>query len=1007
MKKTDRHFTKIAALGSASVILLTQMIIPSGGMLQAAAATIPDVPFVLQVAPACGRKVVDIAGGNTSEGTNCQLYERNNSAAQAFRAVPAGNGYYYLLLASTTDKVLDVAGGKGYSGCNVQLYTANGTDAQLWKFENAGEEIAYYIKSKTGYYLDISGGSFEDGTNIQVYEGNQSLSQLFYFKKNYDANAAISYAYKYTDNNSKPSNPDYKNYDDNGGDCANFGSQCINAGGFVTSSDWNPVYADDHKLKHDNGQFNWVNAGGLEKYLQSLGYPISYIRSENDLNRIHKGDIVFLTDNSGTPYHTTICSVGGGNPKYCAHSVWRKDQDYSFSTFQNGIIVDMSFSGSANVSLPAPKSTGAAQQQAQTVQPTASNGQVCRTQAEAIAWSNARIAEKWGVDVDNYAGCQCVDLTKAYISYLTNGKTPNFYANAFEYASFNLPDGFTRTYSNPQPGDIVVWDKNKGSAGSYGHVGLVTGISGGTITVAETNYSGMMYVTVHDHPASTVTCYIRPSWVSSTPYEPSTNLQPGRYKVITTVGVNVRAQASQNSTLIAAASPGVTFVVTEVRNGYGYTPEIYSWVGNTQSNHAGWVLINADCCEYLGAADPVVTQQPAQNTDLRPGRYKVITPVGVNVRAQASQNSTLIAAASPNVTFVVTEVQNGYGYTPEIYSWVGNTQSNHAGWVLINADCCEYLGEAVNTTEKPAATTTKATTTTTTTTIKTTTTTTVPPVPKLAGDVNTDGAIDVSDAVALARFVAEDDVTISSVGRNNADADGNSAINSDDVITILRMIAHLPVNTWKLDDGKTSANSIKSEYWEYDIVSKKTSGTPTMQGWKLVSTGWKQTGTGTYLYADFPSGFSQSDARYQAIGKSAGKNTESETAKRLYGSAAVKEYIYWHWSYPMAEKCSENDRFIGEYNGDITPAGTCTVWEAFTSAENVTPSDKSGKACKLIGHSDGYSFWWFKLPVYQQSYTDYQKQYTFEKTEHFKSDKAPAANQNAVNIRHYVLTESA
>lgn len=913
MKKTDRHFTKIAALGSASVILLTQMIIPSGGMLQAAAATIPDVPFVLQVAPACGRKVVDIAGGNTSEGTNCQLYERNNSAAQAFRAVPAGNGYYYLLLASTTDKVLDVAGGKGYSGCNVQLYTANGTDAQLWKFEDAGEEIAYYIKSKTGYYLDISGGSFEDGTNIQVYEGNQSLSQLFYFKKNYDANAAISYAYKYTDNNSKPSNPDYKNYDDNGGDCANFGSQCINAGGFVTSSDWNPVYADDHKLKHDNGQFNWVNAGGLEKYLQSLGYPISYIRSENDLSRIHKGDIVFLTDNSGTPYHTTICSVGGGNPKYCAHSNWAKDRDYSFSTFQNGIIVDMSFSGSANVSLPAPKSTGAAQQQVQTVQPSASNGQVCRTHAEAIAWINARIAEKWGVDVDNYAGCQCVDLTKAYISYLTNGKTPNFIANAFEYASFKLPDGLTRITSNPQPGDIVVWDKNKGSAGSYGHVGLVTGVSGGTITVAETNYSGMMYVTAHDHPASTVSCYIRPSWVSSTPYEPSTNLQPGR--------------------------------------------------------------------------------------------YKVITPVGVNVRAQASQNSTLIAAASPNVTFVVTEVKNGYGYTPEIYSWVGNTQSNHAGWVLINADCCEYLGEAVNTTEKTAATTTKATATTTT--IKTTTTTTVPPVPKLAGDVNTDGAIDVSDAVALARFVAEDDVTISSVGRNNADADGNSAINSDDVITILRMIAHLPVNTWKLDDGKTTASAVKSEYWEYDIVSKKTSDAPKMQGWKLVSTGWKQTGTGTYLYADFPSGFSQSDARYQTIGKSAGKNTESETAKRLYGSAAVKEYIYWHWSYPMAEKCSENDRFIGEYNGDITPAGTCTVWEAFTSAENVTPSDKSGKACKLTGHSNGYSFWWFKLPVYQQSYTDYQKQYTFEKTEHFKSDKAPAANQNAVNIRHYVLTESA
>lgn len=520
---------------------------------------------------------------------------------------------------------------------------------------------------------------------------------------------------------------------------------------------------------------------------------------------------------------------------------------------------------------------------------------------------NACIAEKWGVDVDNFAGCQCVDLIKFYIKYLTGGKTPNFLANAFEYASFKLPDGFTRIYSNPQPGDIVVWDKNKGGAGNYGHVGIVIGVNGGTITVAETNYNGMMYVTVHDHPTSTVTCYIHPSFVPSTP--------------------------------------------------------------------------------------------PALSTDLRPGIYKVITPVGVNVRAQASQNSALIAAASPDATFVVTEIKNGYGYTSEIYSWVGNTQSNHAGWVLITPDCCEYLGEAVQTTEKPAATTTKATTTTTTTT-----TTTAPPVPKLAGDVNTDGVIDVSDAVSLARFVAEDDVTISSAGRNNADADGNSTINSDDVITILRMIAHLPVNTWKLDDGKISASTVKNEYWEYDIVSKKTSDKSAMQGWDLVSADWKQTGTGIYQYADFPSGFSQSDARYQAMGKSAGKNTESETAKRVYDNATVKEYIYWHWCYPMAEKCSENDRFIGEYCGERTQAGTCTVWEAFTSTENVNPSDKSGTACKLTGHSDGYSFWWLKLPVYEQSYSDYQKQYTFQKTEHFKSDEAPAADLNAVNIRHYVLT---
>ncbi len=1003
---------KIASVIAAAVVFVSGLFAvfqSACGMLQAitaSALSVPDSTVVIQTLAEANNLAVDIEGGNLTEGTNCQLYDRNNSAAQICRFISAGSGYYYILLAKTKNMVLDVKGGKGFSGCNVQLYSANGSDGQLWTLESTDEEGAVRIKSKTGFYLDVSGGNFENGTNIQVYDGNQSLSQKFYLNKAYDPNDAITYARKYSEDTGKYTGVYNKNFTTdfvlNGGDCANFGSQCLFAGHFTLTPDWNPVYPGGDK-NYSNGQLNWIRANGLKNYLESLGYPIRRIQSKDDLNLIHKGDIVFKINDKGEVSHTTICSDVSGTPKFCAHSAWRRDHEYLdvYDQFINGYIVDLTFSDSAKVSLPAPRNTGAAQQTVQTVQPTASNGQVCRTPVETMAWIRARVAEKWGEDVDGFAGCQCVDLIKFYIKYLTGGKTPNFIANAFEYAYFALPDGFTRITSNPQPGDIVVWDRDKGSAGSYGHVGIVMSVNGGTITVAETNYSGMMYVTVHDHPTSTVTCYIRPSFVSSNQPAVSTNLQPGRYKVITPIGVNVRAQASQDSTLIAAASPNVTFVVTEIKNGYGYTPEIYSWVGNTQSNHAGWVLINTDCCQYLGAADYVDTQQPVQNTNLQPGRYKVITPVGVNVRAQASQNSTLIAAASPNVTFVVTEVKNGYGYTPEIYSWVGNSQSNHAGWVILDADCCEYLGEAVKTTEKPA-TTTKTTTTTTTTT--TTSTTTAPPEPKLAGDINTDERVDVSDAVLMARFVAEDTVNISTAGRRNADADGDGMLNSDDVITILKMIAHLPVDTWKEDDGKTQTGTVKSEYWEYDIVSKKTADAPTMQGWKLVSTGWQQTGTGTYQYADFPSGFSQSDARYQAIGKSAGKNTESETAKRVYGNAAVKEYIYWHWCYPMAEKCSENDRYIGEYNGDQTPAGTCTVWEAFTSAENVNPSDKSGTACKITGHSDGYSYWWFRLPVYQQSYTDYQKQYTFEKTEHFKSEKAPAANQNAVNVRHYVLT---
>ncbi len=60
------------------------------------------------------------------------------------------------------------------------------------------------------------------------------------------------------------------------------------------------------------------------------------------------------------------------------------------------------------------------------------------------------------------------------------------------------------------------------------------------------------------------------------------------------------------------------------------------------------------------------------------------------------------------------------------------------------------------------------------------------------GDVNCDKSVDVSDAVLLARLLAEDpEVVISEQGLANADADHNGKCNSNDVIQILRAIAKI------------------------------------------------------------------------------------------------------------------------------------------------------------------------------------------------------------------------
>ena len=98
---------------------------------------------------------------------------------------------------------------------------------------------------------------------------------------------------------------------------------------------------------------------------------------------------------------------------------------------------------------------------------------------------------------------------------------------------------------------------------------------------------------------------------------------------------------------------------------------------------------------------------------------------------------------------------------------------------------------------KETTTATTATTTVTTTTVTTTIVTTEsngPTQDKKAkyGDANEDDSIDVSDAVLIARFAAEDDTaTIKAQGKINADVTGDGSIKSDDAAKILRWIAKL------------------------------------------------------------------------------------------------------------------------------------------------------------------------------------------------------------------------
>ena len=110
---------------------------------------------------------------------------------------------------------------------------------------------------------------------------------------------------------------------------------------------------------------------------------------------------------------------------------------------------------------------------------------------------------------------------------------------------------------------------------------------------------------------------------------------------------------------------------------------------------------------------------------------------------------------------------------------------------------------AVTTTLKPATPVTTTTAKATTAPVKTTAATTSRPVSTVAGDANGDFVVDVSDAVLIARFCAEDSsVDISRQGIMNADFDHSgcfaSAAGSCYLVLFRLFGGNLSVLIWQL-----------------------------------------------------------------------------------------------------------------------------------------------------------------------------------------------------------------
>lgn len=173
-------------------------------------------------------KALDVKKGSSESGTEVRPYTWNDSDAQIWKFVDAGNGSYYIrsevgtyltlnddgsgfvasnlvksddqkfqltvsdhhpvedgvysIVSSQKDsKVLDVSKASINDKANIQLYQNNDTIAQQFHISYAGKGYYSIITEHSNKAFDVASASLKSGANVQQYRSNGSNAQLWKF----------------------------------------------------------------------------------------------------------------------------------------------------------------------------------------------------------------------------------------------------------------------------------------------------------------------------------------------------------------------------------------------------------------------------------------------------------------------------------------------------------------------------------------------------------------------------------------------------------------------------------------------------------------------------------------------------------------------------------------------------------------------------------------------------------------------------------------------------------
>ncbi len=179
----------------------------------------------------------------------------------------------------------------------------------------------------------------------------------------------------------------------------------------------------------------------------------------------------------------------------------------------------------------------------------------------------------------------------------------------------------------------------------------------------------------------------------------------------------------------------------------------------------------------------------------------------------------------------------------------------------------------------------------------------------------------------------------------------------------------------------------KTQYRYYDKETT-TSSSSSLSGWNAngSSSWWEQTGSGSFNYATFPSGFDTSHSIYTSFQKSPASAYDNGSTKREVSNSWAG-YVYWHWMYDTNYANGTSTRAIFNKKGTGNNGYGYKYFGAFTSTKGDYSS--STTYCNSLGITNYIvperTSWndcqgatrWFRFDYYTSYYTDYTKKYEY------------------------------